>query len=76
MTIYFVAGYRIMDLLMMEIVEKTGGIVVEGRDSWWLSLIVKRVSSHCCWWRQLDDQCPGCAVLWFNRGVGQCGVKC
>ena len=56
----------------MEIVE-TGGIVAEGRDSWWSSLIeetagwssllVERVGDRCCRYTQLDDRCPGCAVL-------------
>ena len=22
------------------------------------------------WLQRLDDQCPGCAVLWFNQGGG------
>ena len=44
MTIYFVAGYRIM-----EIVETTGGIVIKGGDSWWSSMLKESADGYRCW---------------------------
>ena len=37
-----------MVVLTMEIVETSGGIVVEGRDRWWSSLIVETAGGRRC----------------------------
>ena len=37
--IYFVVGYSLMVVLVMEIVETAGGIIVDSRDSWCSSIV-------------------------------------
>ena len=39
-----------MVVYTMEIVETTGGIVTESRDSWW-SFIVETAGGRRCWYR-------------------------
>ena len=49
MTIYFVEQLQIMLVLTIGILETTGGIAVEGGDSWWSSMLVESAGGRCCW---------------------------
>ena len=70
MTIYFVKGYKIMVVYMMEIVEMTGGIVAEGGDSWWSS-IVETAGGIVIVGRD-----PVVQYFSLTGGGCQCGLKC